>query len=68
MTAKNILSGRAEALADDTVYDTATLDTATFDDAGFVLETPDGAPFDGDPFAAIPESYPRAPLPLLEVR
>ena len=37
-------------------------------DAGFVLETPDGQPFDGDPFLAVPESYPRAPLPLLEVR
>lgn len=37
-------------------------------DAGFVLETPDGRPFEGDPFATVPESYPRAPLPLLEVR
>jgi biotin synthase len=37
-------------------------------DAGFVLETPDGQPFEGDPFVSIPESYPRAPLPLLEVR
>ena len=41
MTAKNILSGRAEALADDTVYDTATLD-----DSGFVLD--DDVSFDGD--------------------
>ncbi len=31
-------------------------------DAGFVLETPDGAPFDGDPTAAAPDTYPRAPL------
>ncbi|MFL6176143.1 MAG: HflX GTPase family protein, partial [Ornithinibacter sp.] len=46
MTAKNILSGRAEALADDTVFDTAILDTATFDDAGFVLD--DEVSFDGD--------------------
>src|SRR4029078_7341642 len=36
MTAKNILSGRAEALADDT----------TFDDSGFVLD--DDVSFDGD--------------------
>src|SRR3954449_8231328 len=46
MTAKNILSGRAEALAADDTYDTATLDTATFDDAGFVLD--DEISFDGD--------------------
>ena len=37
MTAKNILSGRAEALADD---------TTTFDDSGFVLD--DEISFDGD--------------------
>ncbi|MDF1505373.1 biotin synthase BioB [Roseisolibacter sp. H3M3-2] len=37
-------------------------------DAGFVLETPDGAPFEVEEFVAVPESYPRAPLPLLEVR
>src|SRR6478609_6582299 len=42
MTAKNILSGRAEALAaDDT-----TFDTATFNDSGFVLN--DDVSFDGD--------------------
>jgi biotin synthase len=42
-------------------------------DAGFVLETPDGAPFEGDPYAALAAlpagaGYPRAPLPLLEAR
>jgi len=42
MTAKNILSGRAEALADD-----ASHDPATFDDAGFVLDD-DALDFDGD--------------------
>lgn len=36
-------------------------------DAGFVLETPDGTPFEGDPFEGVPEQYPRAPLPLVEV-
>src|SRR5919202_1490154 len=36
-------------------------------DAGFVLETPDGAAFEGDPFEALPESYPRAPLPMARV-
>ena len=42
MTAKNILSGRADALAaDDT-----TFDTATFNDSGFVLN--DDVSFDGD--------------------
>src|SRR3954451_18373863 len=39
--ARDFLSGRAEALADDTTFDTATLD-----DAGFVLD--DQASFDGD--------------------
>ena len=42
MTAKNILSGRAEALA----ADDATFDAATFDDSGFVLD--DDVSFDGD--------------------
>jgi biotin synthase len=46
----------------------ARADLEMIRDAGFVLETPDGQPFEGDPFAAMPESYPRAPLPLLEVR
>ena len=42
----------------------ARADLEMIRDAGFVLETPEGSPFDGDPFAALPESYPRAPLPL----
>lgn len=46
---------------------TARDDLRMIEDAGFVLETPDGAPFSGDPFAGVPESYPRAPLPLIEV-
>jgi biotin synthase len=33
-------------------------------DAGFVLETPDGEPYDGDPLAIEPAAYPRAPLPM----
>ena len=32
------------------------------------LVTPDGAAFEGDPFDALPEQYPRAPLPLVELR
>jgi biotin synthase len=43
----------------------ARADMEMIRDAGFVLETPDGAPFEGDPFADLPESYPRAPLPLV---
>ena len=31
------------------------------------IQTPDGEPFDGDPFAELPERYPRAPLPLVTV-
>jgi biotin synthase len=51
---------------------TARDDLRMIEDAGFVLETPDGAPFDGDPFngdslADVPDSYPRAALPLVEV-
>jgi len=46
---------------------TARDDLHMIEDAGFVLETPDGEPFTGDPFADVPESYPRAPLPLVEV-
>jgi biotin synthase len=45
----------------------ARADMEMIRDAGFVLETPDGAPFEGDPFADLPESYPRAPLPLVHV-
>ena len=33
-------------------------------DAGFVLETPDGEPYDGDVPMDVADSYPRAPLPL----
>lgn len=46
---------------------TAREDLRMIEDAGFVLETPDGAPLAGDPFAGVPEAYPRAPLPLVEV-
>jgi biotin synthase len=42
----------------------ARADYAMIRDAGFVLETPDGAPFEGDPGVGAPESYPRAPLPM----
>src|SRR5919202_1685137 len=42
----------------------ARADLEMIRDAGFVLETPDGEAFKGDPFDALPESYPRAPLPL----
>ncbi|MBV9879284.1 MAG: biotin synthase BioB [Gemmatirosa sp.] len=45
----------------------ARADLEMIRDAGFVLETPDGAPFDGDPFADLPASYPRAPLPMVSV-
>ena len=45
----------------------ARADLEMIRDAGFVLETPDGAPFEGDPLAELPESYPRAPLPLVHV-
>ena len=46
---------------------TARDDMRMIEDAGFVLETPDGEPLVGDPFAGVPEEYPRAPLPLVEV-
>jgi biotin synthase len=45
----------------------ARADMEMIRDAGFVVETPDGAPFEGDPLAELPESYPRAPLPLVRV-
>jgi biotin synthase len=45
----------------------ARADLEMIRDAGFVLETPDGAAFDGDPFDGLPESYPRAPLPMARV-
>jgi biotin synthase len=45
----------------------ARADLEMIRDAGFVLETPEGAAFEGDPFDGLPESYPRAPLPMLSV-
>jgi len=41
---------------------TAQADYEMIRDAGFVLETPDGAPFAGDPLLGVPDAYPRAPL------
>lgn len=46
---------------------TAREDMRMIEDAGFVLETPDGAEMGGDMFADVPENYPRAALPLVEV-
>lgn len=46
---------------------TARDDLRMIEDAGFVLETPDGNVYTGDPLDGVPESYPRAPLPLVEV-
>lgn len=46
---------------------TARDDLRMIADAGFVLETPDGEVFTGDPMESVPESYPRAKLPLVEV-
>jgi biotin synthase len=46
---------------------TARDDLRMIEDAGFVLETPDGAPYSGDPLADISDAYPRAALPLVEV-
>jgi biotin synthase len=43
---------------------TAQADYAMIRDAGFVLETPDGDPFTGDPAVDAPDVYPRARLPL----
>jgi biotin synthase len=42
----------------------ARADYAMIRDAGFVLETPDGESFDGDPSVDAPDVYPRARLPL----
>lgn len=36
-------------------------------DAGFVLERPDGSPFEGDPLEDFPEEVPRISLPVLQV-
>ncbi|MCA0374738.1 MAG: biotin synthase BioB [Gemmatimonadetes bacterium] len=46
---------------------TAREDLRMIEDAGFVLEAPDGSTYTGDPFEGVPEAYPRAPLPLVEV-
>jgi biotin synthase len=46
---------------------TARDDLRMIADAGFVLETPDGEPLEGDMLEGVPEQYPRAPLPLVEV-
>jgi biotin synthase len=46
---------------------TARDDLRMIEDAGFVLETPDGEAFAGDPFDGVPDSYPRAALPLVEI-
>ena len=46
---------------------TARDDLRMIEDAGFVLETPDGAPYTGDALADVSDAYPRAALPLVEV-
>ncbi len=46
---------------------TARDDLRMIADAGFVLETPDGSALDTDPFDGVPDVYPRAALPLIEV-
>jgi biotin synthase len=46
---------------------TARDDLRMIEDAGFVLETPDGEAYTGDAFAGVPDEYPRAKLPLVEV-
>ncbi|AHG92028.1 Biotin synthase [Gemmatirosa kalamazoonensis] len=45
----------------------ARADLEMIRDAGFVLEAPDGSAYAGDPLADLPESYPRAPLPMIHV-
>jgi biotin synthase len=45
----------------------ARADLEMIRDAGFVLEAPDGSAYTGDPMADLPESYPRAPLPMAHV-
>lgn len=44
----------------------AKADLQMIADAGFVLENADGTPFIGDALAGIPDTYPRAPLPMPE--
>ena len=46
---------------------TAREDLRMIEDAGFVIETPDGAPLAIDSLDGIPEEYPRAKLPLARV-
>jgi biotin synthase len=46
---------------------TAREDLRMIEDAGFVLERPDGEAFTGDALAGVPDAYPRAALPLVEV-
>ena len=46
---------------------TARDDMRMIEDAGFVLETPNGEPLASHEFVDVPESYPRAALPLVEV-
>ena len=46
---------------------TARADLEMIRDAGFVLEAPDGSAYAGDPLADLPESYPRAPLPMVSL-
>ena len=47
----------------------ARADLDMIEDAGFVLETPDGEAFTAiDAIERSRRSYPRAPLPLVEVR
>ena len=46
---------------------TARNDLRMIEDAGFVVETPDGEAYVGDALDGVPDEYPRAPLPLVEV-
>jgi biotin synthase len=46
---------------------TAREDLRMIEDAGFVLETPDGAPLAIDAIDEVPSEYPRAKLPLVTV-
>ncbi len=46
---------------------TAREDLRMIEDAGFVLETADGDARSDDPLEGVPESYPRAAIPMVEV-
>ena len=46
---------------------TARQDLRMIEDAGFVLETPDGAPLAIDAIDAVSDKYPRAAIPMAEV-